>query len=179
MSTLFNLFFSFLKIGAFSFGGGYAMLPFIEREVVDANGWLTETEFLDIIGISQATPGPVAINTATFVGYKTAGLAGSIVATVGVVMVSFILVLIASHFMEKFRDSQTLKHAIRGMRPALVALIFNATLSTARTAYLPFNFKALFIGGGTLWLLLKTKTHPIVTIIMAAFMGIVLYGLVP
>lgn len=179
MEILLELFLSFLKIGAFSFGGGYAMLPFIEREVVEAKGWLTQTEFLDIIGISQATPGPVAINTATFVGFKTAGVAGSIVATVGVVAASFTLVLIASHFMAKFRDSATLKNALRGMRPALVALILNATLSTARAAYLPFNFRALIIGGVTLWLLLKTRTHPIVTIFMAALMGIAFYGLMP
>lgn len=179
MDILIELFLSFLKIGAFSFGGGYAMLPFIEREVVDAKGWLTQTEFLDIIGISQATPGPVAINTATFVGYKTAGLPGSIVATVGVVTVSFILVLIASHYLIKFRDSVTLKNALRGMRPALVALILNASLSTARTAYLPFNFRAVLIGGVTLWLLLKTKTHPILTIILSAVMGIIFYGISP
>ena len=179
MEILLKLFLSFLKIGAFSFGGGYAMLPFIEREVVEVNGWLTGTEFLDIIGISQATPGPIAINTATFVGYKTAGLAGSIVSTIGVVTASFFLVLTAAHFMTKFRDSTTLKNALRGMRPALVALILNAALSTARTVYIPLNIRAIVIGALTLFLLLKSRIHPIIIILISALLGIVFYGVIP
>lgn len=176
MSILIRLFLVFLKIGAFSFGGGYAMLPFIEQEVVNSNQWLTETEFLDIIGISQATPGPIAINTATFVGYRTGGVIGSIVATTGVILVSVILVLIASHFMEKFKDSITLRNALKGMRPALVAMIISATVSTARTAYFPFDWKALVIGFATIWLLLKTRLHPILTIVIAAGLGMFFYG---
>lgn len=179
MEILIRLFLAFLKIGAFSFGGGYAMLPFIEREVVTGNHWLSATEFLDIIGISQATPGPVAINTATFVGYKTAGFVGSLISTLGVVTVSFILVLIASHYMEKFRHFAPLQNGLRGMRPALVAMIINATLSTARTVYLPFQWKPVAIGLVTLGLLLKTKIHPILTIIIAALLGILFYGLIP
>lgn len=177
MEILFRLFLVFLKIGAFSFGGGYAMLPFIETEVVENNHWLTQTEFLDIIGISQATPGPIAINTATFVGYRTGGVLGSAVATMGVILVSFCLVIIASHFMKKFEDSILLKNALTGMRPALVAMILSSTVTTARTAYFPFDLKAVFIGGATLWLLIKTKLHPILTIVLAAGMGLVLYGL--
>lgn len=177
MEILIRLFLVFLKIGAFSFGGGYAMLPFIEKEVVETNHWLTETEFLDIIGISQATPGPIAINTATFVGFRTGGVLGSAVATVGVIVASFILVIIASHFMEKFKDSVMLKHALKGMRPALVAMIISATISTARTAYIPFDWKAIVIGGVTLWLLLKTRLHPILTIVTAFGLGLLFYGL--
>lgn len=177
MDILIKLFLVFLKIGAFSFGGGYAMLPFIEKEVVENNGWLTQTEFLDIIGISQATPGPIAINTATFVGYRTGGVLGSAIATIGVVIASFCLVIVASHFMEKFKDSVILRNALKGMRPALVAMIISATVSTARTAYFPFDPKAVFIGAATLWLLLKTKLHPILTIVIAAGMGLLLYGL--
>ena len=177
MGILLKLFLAFLKIGAFSFGGGYAMLPFIQAEVVENNHWLTQTEFLDIIGISQATPGPIAINTATFVGYRTGGVLGSAVATMGVVTVSFILVIIASHFMKKFEDSKALKNALRGMRPALIAMIISATVSTAQTAYFPFDWKALFIGAVTLWLLLRTKFHPILTIIFAGGLGLFFYGL--
>ena len=103
---LLELFTAFLKIGAFGFGGGYAMLPLIEREIVTNNQWISYREFIDIIGISQMTPGPVAINSATFVGYKVAGIWGSVVATLGVVSFSFILVTIASHYIIKFKESR-------------------------------------------------------------------------
>ena len=94
MKLLIKLYLAFLKIGTFSFGGGYAMLPFIQKEIVEKNDWISSTEFTDIIGISQMTPGPVAINSATFVGYKINGVIGSIVATLGVITTSFILVII-------------------------------------------------------------------------------------
>lgn len=179
MNIILKLFLTFLKIGAFSFGGGYAMLPLIEEEVVRLNGWLTEVEFLDIIGISQATPGPIAINSATFVGFKTGGYLGSITASVGVVTVSFGLVLLASHFMEKFKDSKILSAAIKGMRPTLVALIVSAAFSAARTAYLPLSIKPIIIGLITLWLLFFTKVHPILIIVISAIMGFVAYGVLP
>ena len=92
MNILFQLFFSFSKIGAFAFGGGYAMLPLIEHEIVINHHWITYNEFIDIIGISQMTPGPIAINASTFVGYKVGGVLGSITGTIGVVTISFILV---------------------------------------------------------------------------------------
>lgn len=103
MEILIKLFWAFLKIGTFSFGGGYAMLPFIQKEVVESNGWISMSEFTDIIGISQMTPGPVAINSATFVGYKIDGVLGSIFATLGVVTTSFILVTIISKILNKFK----------------------------------------------------------------------------
>ena len=102
MEILIKLFWAFLKIGTFSFGGGYAMLPFIQKEVVESNGWISMSEFTDIIGISQMTPGPVAINSATFVGYKIDGVLGSIFATLGVVTTSFILVTIISKILNIF-----------------------------------------------------------------------------
>ncbi|NLV89566.1 MAG: chromate transporter, partial [Tissierellia bacterium] len=91
MENLIKLFISFFKIGAFSFGGGYAMLPLIKEEIIDVHGWLTNTEFIDIIAISEMTPGPIAINSATFLGYKVAGVLGSVVATIAVVLPSFIV----------------------------------------------------------------------------------------
>ena len=101
MSILIQIFLSFLKIGAFSFGGGYAMLPLIEREIVNNHNWITYKEFVDIVGISQMTPGPIAINSATFVGFKVSGILGSITGTLGVVTFSFILVSIANHYIIK------------------------------------------------------------------------------
>lgn len=175
MNTIFKLYISFFKIGIFGYGGGYAMLPLIEREVVTNNRWLTPSEFLDIIGVSQMTPGPISINTATFVGYKIYGFWGSFFATLGVVSFSFILVSIATHFILKFKDSKILKSGLRGMRPALIALILSAFFSLANQSYL--DIKSVFIGLLILLLSLKTKIHPILTIVIAGGMGSLLYGI--
>ncbi len=126
MKILLELFFSFFKIGMFSFGGGYAMLPLIEREIVHNKHWINYKSFIDIIGISQMTPGPIAINSATFVGYNVAGFKGSLMATLGVITFSFILVTVATHFIIKFKESNALKSALMGMRPALIGLIIYA-----------------------------------------------------
>ena len=121
------------------------------------------------------TPGPISINTATFVGYKIAGFWGSFFATLGVVSFSFILVSIATHFILKFRDSNILKSALKGMRPALIGLVFSAFLSLANQSYL--DIKSIFIGGVILILSMKTKIHPILTIVIAGGMGTLFYGI--
>ena len=100
MKIYIQLFLTFFKIGAFSFGGGYAMIPFIQREVIDKHNWINLSNFSDIIGISQMTPGPVAVNTATFVGYKLAGVLGSFSATLGITVVSFILITLVNKIMK-------------------------------------------------------------------------------
>lgn len=140
------------------------MLPLIEKEVVTNTNWLSSAEFLDIIGVSQMTPGPISINTATFVGYRVAGFWGSLISTLGVVSFSFILVSIATHFILKFRDSMVLKSALKGMRPALIGLILSAFLSLAGHSYL--DIKSLIVGGVVLFISLKTKVNPILTIVM-------------
>ncbi|MGL5354073.1 MAG: chromate transporter [Clostridium sp.] len=175
MYMILKLFFAFLKIGSFSFGGGYAMLPFIEREIVDESNWLSMPEFMDIIGISQMTPGPVAINSATFVGYKIYGVFGSIAATLGVVLTSFILVSIISKTLEKFKNSTIVKAALLGMRPVLIALILSAFLDLAKESYL--DVKSLIITAIIGALLLSKKIHPILIIVVAAVLGIILYGI--
>ena len=106
MNILVSLFLTFLKIGTFSFGGGYAMIPFMQREIIENHNWISNNVFMDIIGISQMTPGPVSINSATFIGFKVSGILGSVAATLGVVTTSFILVSIASKAMEKFKESK-------------------------------------------------------------------------
>ncbi|BDR63537.1 chromate transporter [Clostridium tetani] len=174
MKTLVLLFWSFLKIGAFSFGGGYAMLPLIEREIVNNRSWISFQEFSDIIGISQMTPGPIAINSATFVGYKIAGVWGSVAATLGVVTVSFILVFIASHYLIKFKESKIMKSALLGMRPALIGLIVSAFLSLSKGVY--HDIKSIIIAIIILTLLLWDKIHPIIVIIISAVLGIIFYG---
>lgn len=177
-----DLFLTFFKIGMFSFGGGYAMLPLIEREVVTNKHWITPTEFLDIVGISQATPGPIAINSATFVGFKVLGVFGSLIASLAVVLFSMTLVIIASHFIKKFKDSIILKGILSGLRPALVALILSAVWSSASKVYFneiskTIDFRAILIGLFTIGLLLKTKIHPILVIVISAVLGFVAYGL--
>lgn len=175
MKILILLFLTFLKIGAFSFGGGYAMLPVIEREVVQSHGWLTSSEFIDIIGISQMTPGPIAINSATFVGYKIGGVLGSICATLGVVSFSFLLVSIATHYIIKFKDSKLLKAALSGMKPALIGLIISAFFSLAKESYL--DIKSVIIAIIIALLSFKTKIHPILIIVISGALGFAFYGL--
>lgn len=173
MKLVVDLFLTFLKIGAFSFGGGYAMLPFMEREIVQNHQWLSNQQFLDIIAISQMTPGPVAINSATFVGYKVAGVWGSIFSTLGVVMVSFILVTIATKAISKFKDSNIMKAALVGMRPALIGLIISAFISLAKVSYCDVKsiIITLIVGG----CLFSKKIHPIASIGIAAILGIIFY----
>jgi chromate transporter len=177
LGTLLKLYWAFLKVGTFGFGGGYAMLPLIQKEIVEKNHWLSSGEFIDIIGISQMTPGPIAINSATFVGFKVGGILGSIVATLGVVTTSFILVSLAYIFFNKFKESKVLSSALTGMRPALIGLILSVFLSLGFQSYKDINsiIIALIIGG----LLYKTKIHPILIIVIAGALGTVFYGLIP
>lgn len=176
MNLLIKLYIAFLKIGTFSFGGGYAMLPFIQAEIVENNNWISINEFLDIIGISQMTPGPVAINSATFVGYKLSGIIGSVVATLGVVTTSFILVAIISKMLEKFKESKAIKAALLGMRPILIALIIKAFLDLAKESYI--DLKSLIITTiiGILLLNKRKKIHPILVIVIAAVLGLIFYS---
>ena len=173
MELALKLFLAFLKIGTFSFGGGYAMLPFIQREIVQNNNWIDVNEFMDIIGISQMTPGPIAINSATFVGYKVLGVLGSIMATLGVIFTSVILISIISKMLEKFKESVVTKAALMGMRPVLIALIIKAFLDLAKESYL--DLKSLIIAGIIGLVLLSKKLHPILVIVLAGVIGLIFY----
>ena len=176
MDILLKLLFTFFKIGLFSFGGGYAMIPFMQREIIEKHQWLSSSEFVDIIGISQMTPGPVSVNSATFVGYKVSGIVGSIFATLGITVISFILVSIASKTMDKFKESKYLKAALLGMRPVLIALIINAFISLAKDAYVDVKsiIVTLIVGG----CLFSKKIHPIVIIVLAGLLGIIFWGII-
>ncbi|MBR4849302.1 MAG: chromate transporter [Alistipes sp.] len=120
---LLKLFTTFFKIGLFSFGGGFAMIPLIQREVIEKRRWIDEKDFLDMLVLAQSTPGPIAVNTAVFVGYKTAGTLGAIMATLGTVMPSFIVILVLALFFAEVRENRYVDAAFRAMRPAVVALI--------------------------------------------------------
>ncbi len=134
MSLFLQLCFSFLKIGAFSFGGGYSVLTLIESEIIQAHGWLSAEDFVDIVAIAEMTPGPIAVNSSTFVGYNMFGVAGGIVCSLCTVAIPFIISLIVSASFSKFKDSIYLKKALCGIRPAVIGLIASACLSVGQTS---------------------------------------------
>lgn len=163
---------TFAFIGAFSFGGGYGMLPLIQEEVVYNHGWLTIKEFSDILAIAEMTPGPVAINTATYVGYKMAGLPGSAAATAGVVLPSFVLILTLAGIVLKNKDNPHFQGAFRGLRPVVVALVIGAALMLGKE--IVADYQALLITAGALAAILLTKIHPILVIMIFGVLGVFL-----
>ena len=124
-----SLFWTFFKIGAFTFGGGYAMIPLIQREIVENHKWLNDDDITSVIAISESTPGPVAINMATFVGYRTAGILGSTMATFGVVLPSFVIILLVSGVLRQVYENQIVAYAFEGIRAGVLALIIKALWS--------------------------------------------------
>ncbi len=170
---LLQLFISFLKIGAFSFGGGYAMLPLIKKEVIEIRGWITITEFIDILAVVEMTPGPIAVNSATFLGYEVAGVLGSIVATTAVVLPSFVIILIIAHFLSKFRDSPYVDWAFRGIRPVILGLVASAAITVSMDAIV--NIPSLIIGVVIFYLITFKELHPILGIIIAGAAGALLF----
>ena len=125
MKLLLLLFIEFFKIGLFSFGGGYGMLPLMEETVV-GRGWITSAQFFDFVGVAESTPGPIAINSATFVGYRACGVLGSVCATLGVVLPSFIIILTISSILREFQENLYVQYAFRGIRAGVLALILKA-----------------------------------------------------
>lgn len=123
MRGLLEIFWSFLKIGAFTFGGGYAMIPLIQHEVIHRRRWIEERDFLDLLTLAQTAPGPIALNTAVFVGYKRRGYLGALSAIMGVILPSFLVILVVAIFFASIRDNAYVDAAFKGMRPAVVALI--------------------------------------------------------
>jgi chromate transporter len=177
---LFELFLTFLMIGFISFGGGYAMIPVIEREVAD-HGWMTTQELTDAIAISGMSPGPIATNSAVYVGYFTAGLPGALIATFGMVLPSFILVSIAAAFYYRLHDHPLVKSAFYGLRPIITALILYGAYRFGESNGMlgPFDWGVLFpftVFLLALVALVTFKVHPVVTIIASGMIGIVFYG---
>ncbi len=132
MRELLEILKSFLKIGAFTFGGGYAMIPIIQYEVVNRRKWLSEKEFVELLTIAQAAPGPISLNTAVFVGYKCMGYKGAVAAILGVVIPSFVIILVVAMFFHTMRDNRWVDAAFKGMRPAVVALIVAPIVGLAK-----------------------------------------------
>lgn len=134
MKELFDLFCTFCKIGALTFGGGYAMLPLIQREIVENKKWSTEKEILDYYAVGQCTPGVIAVNTATFIGYKLRGIIGGIVATLGVIFPSIVIILIIATFLQNFADLAIVQSAFAGIRVAVVALIITTVVKLIKSS---------------------------------------------
>lgn len=127
-----TLFLTFLKIGAFTFGGGYAMVPLIQRETCEKRHWIKNEDLLDIVAVAESTPGPIAVNSATFVGHKVAGIGGALCSTIGVVLPSFIIISIVALFLRQFEELKWIQYAFVGIRAGVLALILHASLSLLR-----------------------------------------------
>ncbi len=177
-----QLFFTFFKIGLFTIGGGYAMLPLIQSEI-QRLGWMSSTELVNFIAVSESTPGPFAINCATYVGSQMGGVLGSVCATLGVVMPSFIIILIIAAFFEKFKDNKIVVGCMTGLKPAVIGLIGSALVSIAATVFFHNGFTlsvlstpqfyislVLFI---TMTVCALKKVHPIIIICISAVTGII------
>ncbi len=146
LKELFKLFFTMFKIGLFTFGGGYAMIAVIEKEIVEKNSWISHEEYMDIIAIAESSPGPIAINTATFVGYKVSKFLGSVFATLGVVLPSFLLIYAISFFYEKFLSLKYVGYAFRGIQACVSFIIISAGLKMlSKLKKNVFNYLMVFI----------------------------------
>ncbi|KGG79851.1 chromate transporter [Caloranaerobacter azorensis H53214] len=168
-----KLFISFLKIGVFSFGGGYAMLPLIQEEVITKNGWINLKEFVDILAISQMTPGPIAINSATFLGYKIGGVLGAVVSTLAVITPSLVIILLIAHFLRKFKESKYVDWFFKGLRPVIIGLIASAAILVAKNTII--DIKSLIITLAIFYLVTYKKLHPILCIVIAGGLGVIMY----
>lgn len=170
-----KLFLTFFKIGLFNFGGGYAMISFIQNEVVYKQAWLSTAEFTDVVAISQVTPGPVGINMATYTGYMAAEDAwGALVATLAVCLPSFVLMILASRYFLKYQHTRTVKSVFKGLRLGVVGLIAAAALSLCNAEnFVDYKSVLLFLGAFlAVW---KCKKGPIAVLAASAVLGILLY----
>ncbi len=168
---LLTLFLTFFKIGAFTFGGGYAMIPLIQRETVEKHKWITEDDILDIIAIAESTPGPIAINSATFVGYKTAGFFGAVLATLGVVLPSFCIILVISYVLREFREIKAVQYAFEGIRAGVLALLIKALWSMYKKC--PKSPAAYIVMGASFILTSLLNVNFIFVIIGCALFGLI------
>lgn len=179
-----ELFITFFKIGAFTFGGGYAMLPLIQEEVLKHN-WVSADEILNFIAVSESTPGPFAVNVATYIGVTIGGVLGAFFATLGVVLPSFLIILIVASFFQKFSSSNIVKGVMSGLKPAVIGLIASAVLSVTGTVLFPCGFTNTVFYNPNFYISLLIffissfsifkKFHPIAIIILSALLGI-LFG---
>lgn len=171
MKTLIQMFLIFARIGGFTFGGGYAMLPMLQREVVENKKWATQEELMDYYAIGQCTPGIIAVNTATFIGYKNKGVAGAIFATAGVITPSIVIVVLISIFISSFQELEIVQHAFSGIRAAVVALIASSVIKLYKKSVVDAVTGVIFI----LVTLISffTDISPVAFVIISGFIGLI------
>lgn len=177
LPLLIEIFALFFKIGSFTFGGGFAMIPMIEKEIIDKKGWVKKDEMIDIFAVSQTVPGAVAINSATFIGYKLAGKLGAVFATAGVILPSFLIITLIAPVFAKFPDNPIVEAAFKGIQPVVVALIVTAALKIWKSSV------SDVIGGlialVTVVLIMVFDVSAIITILMGGVIGILVSRLFP
>ena len=187
MTLYLQLFWEFFKTGLFAVGGGMATLPFL-YDISDQTGWFTHTQLADMIAVSESTPGPIGVNMATYVGYVSGGIGGAVVATLGLITPSVIVILVIAAFLKAFRDSKYVAAAFYGLRPASTALIAAALVSVARITFfagdfspdgITINWKAIVLAAALLVLTRRTpgvkNWHPIVFIAFSALVGVIFH----
>ena len=170
MKIFLELFMSFMRIGGFTFGGGYAMLPLIQKEIVERRGWASEEEVLDYFTIGQITPGVIAVNTATFIGYKKAGVLGGVVATLGVIFPSIVIISIIAAVLTNFAELPVVIHAFNGIRACVCVLILTAVYNMAKKSVIDVFTALIFIATAVLTVL--KVTSPVVLVIVAGVVGV-------
>lgn len=171
MKILIELFISFMRIGGFTFGGGYAMLPLIQKEIVERRGWASEEEVLDYFTIGQITPGVIAVNTATFIGYKKAGVLGGMVATFGVIFPSIVIISIIVAVLTNFAELPVVIHAFNGIRACVCVLILIAVYNMGKKSVVDVFTALIFII--TAILTIMKVTSPVILVIVAGAIGVV------
>jgi len=171
MKKLFELFWTFFKIGGFTFGGGHAMIPLIQKETVENKKWITDDDILEIIAIAESTPGPVAINSATFVGYRTAGFWGAVAATMGVVLPSFCIILAIAYLLDNFMEIKAVQYAFLGINAGVLALLFKALWNMYKKS--PKGWAAYVVMGASFLLTAILKVNLFAVIIGCAVFGLV------
>ncbi len=186
LMTFWNLFYGFFKIGFFTIGGGYAMLPLMQQEIA-RYGWITAAEFIDIIAIAEMTPGAIAVNAATFAGFRTAGVLGAVVATAALALPSLLIIVPLSNFWEIHQDHPVLKAIFNGVKPAVAGLIAAAAIYIGQTALLcdpllttkdgfPIDLRSLVIALAVFLAVRKRNADPIKAIIVSAVVGLIVFG---
>ncbi len=178
---LLDLFWTFFKIGLFTFGGGYAMLPLIQAAVAE-HGWLSQEALVNFVAVSESTPGPFAVNISTYVGFEMGGVPGAACATLGVVLPSFLIILLVARFYARFRASRVVSGVMSGLKPAAIGLIGSAVLTMGRTVLFPDGVSSSVFTGPAFWVtlvifagmavLIFRKVHPILLICISAVLGI-------
>ncbi len=185
MRELWDMFLAFARIGGLTFGGGYAMLPMLQREVVEKHHWATEEELADYYAIGQCTPGVIAVNTATFIGYRQAGVIGGIFATLGVVFPSVVIITVIAAFLTNFADLLVIRYAFEGIRVCVCVLIFNAVQKLWKKSVIDQPTTAIFLlvflvsaglAVGQSFYPDLFSVSPIVYVVIAGVAGVVLHG---